>query len=112
MIDGTPPSLEVLRQEARDELSAIIEFRARLGDDPWDFLPELPSVDEQVVLTLRDETVELHELEEERARAYHPAASRESLERFEYRLLRQIAIDHPGLTRAVWGLMGRLNHVA
>ena len=51
-----PMSLELLRQEARDELAAVIEFRCRLGDDPWDFLPDLPTVDEQVVLTLREET--------------------------------------------------------
>ena len=31
-----PMSLELLRQEARDELAAVIEFRCRLGDDPWE----------------------------------------------------------------------------
>lgn len=104
-----PVSLEVLRQEARDELSAVIEFRCRLGDDPWDFLPDLPSVDEQVVLTLRDETIESHDLGDERSRAYHPAASPTLRHDFEYRLLRRIALDHPGLTPAVWGMLGRLN---
>ncbi|WP_022883123.1 hypothetical protein [Gryllotalpicola ginsengisoli] len=112
-MDGdTPQSLEGLRQEARDELSAIIELRCRLGDDPWEFLPELPTVDEQVVMTLRLERIEALELEEERARAYHPAASREAAERFEYRLLRGIALEHPGLTKAVWGLLGRLHDAA
>ncbi|WP_245558957.1 hypothetical protein [Humibacter albus] len=102
-------SLEVLRQEARDELAAVIELRCRLGDDPWEFLPDLPSVDEQVVLTLREETIEAHDLSEARARAYHPAASREARERFEYQLLRRVALDHPDLTPAVWGMLGRLN---
>lgn len=112
MPDDTPPSIELLRQEARDELSAIIEFRCRLGDDPWDFLPELPTVDEQVVLGLRDETIDVHELWEERARACHPAAGRDRYEAFEYQLLRQIALDHPELTRAVWGMLGKFNAAA
>ena len=48
-------TLERLLQNARDELSALIELRCRLGEDPWVFLPDLPSVDEQVVATLREE---------------------------------------------------------
>lgn len=104
-----PMSLELLRQEARDELAAVVEFRCRLGDDPWDFLPDLPTVDEQVVLTLREETIEAHDLAEARSRAYHPSAPREDRERFEYQLLRRVALDHPELTPAVWGMLGRLN---
>lgn len=102
----TPHSLELRRQEARDELSALIELRCRLGDDPWEFLPDLPTVDEQVVLTLRDEMIEELELHEERAKAYHPAAGRAAAEAFEYRLLRRIALEHAELTQAVWGLIG------
>ncbi|HWD63336.1 MAG TPA: hypothetical protein VG369_12620 [Humibacter sp.] len=104
-----PVSLEVLRQEARDELAAVVEFRCRLGDDPWDFLPDLPTVDEQVVLTLREETIEAHNLREARSRAYHPSAPRQDRERFEYQLLRRVALDHPELSLAVWGMLGRLN---
>jgi hypothetical protein len=104
-----PMSLELLRQEARDELAAVIEFRCRLGDDPWEFLPELPTVDEQVVLTLREETIEVHDLAEARSRAYHPSAAREEREQFEYQLLRRVALDHPELTPAVWSMLGRLN---
>ncbi|WP_460537762.1 MULTISPECIES: hypothetical protein [Humibacter] len=104
-----PMSLELLRQEARDELAAVIEFRCRLGDDPWDFLPDLPTVDEQVVLTLREETIEAHDLAEARSRAYHPSAAPQERERFEYQLLRRVALDHPELTPAVWGMLGRLN---
>ncbi|MGA0566745.1 hypothetical protein ACO2Q7_05390 [Rathayibacter sp. KR2-224] len=107
--DRPPMSLELLRQEARDELAAVIEFRCRLGDDPWDFLPDLPTVDEQVVLTLREETIEAHDLGEARARAYHPSSPRHEREHFEYQLLRRVALDHPELTRAVWGMLGRLN---
>ncbi len=104
--------LEMLRREARDELAAIIELKCRLGDDPWEFLPDLPSVDEQVVLTLRLERIEAAGLEEDRARAYHPSAARDAAERFEYGLLRGIALDHPELTRAVWSLLGRLHDAA
>lgn len=109
MARRVPISLELLRQEARDELDAVIEYRCRLGDDPWQFMPELPTVDEHVILTLRAETVDAHGLGEERARAYHPAADRERADTFEYRLLRQIALDHPQLTSAVWGMLGRIN---
>ena len=104
-----PVSLEVLRQEARDELAAAIEFRVRQGDDPWSFIPGLPSIDEQVVLALRDETIESHRLGEARARAYHPTASTADAEAFEYGILRRIALDHPPLTRTVWSLLGRIN---
>jgi hypothetical protein len=104
--------LETRRREARDELSAIIELKCRLGDDPWEFLPELPTVDEQVVLTMRLERIEAAGLEAERARAYHPTAAHTAAERFEYEVLRSIALDHPPLTSAVWGLLGRLHDAA
>jgi hypothetical protein len=104
-----PISLELLRQEARDELSAVIEYRCRLGDDPWEFLPDLPSVDEQVVLTLRAETIELHDLGEQRSRAYHPSADPVRARDFEYQLLRRIALDHPELTQTVWTMLGKIN---
>ena len=67
-------TLERLRQDARDELAALIELRCRLGEDPWAFLPELPSVDEQVVATLREERLQEDRWSLARARAYHPAA--------------------------------------
>lgn len=109
MTRRVPISLELLRQEAKDELDAVIDYRCRLGDDPWQFMPELPTVDEHVILTLRAETVDAHGLGEERARAYHPAAESERADAFEYRLLRQIALDHPQLTPAVWQMLGRIN---
>ncbi len=109
MSEYVPTSLEVLRQQARDELSAVIDYRCRRGDDPWDFIPDLPSVDEQVVHTLRHDAIEQYELGEERARAHHPAGNRATLVRFEFQLLRQIALDHPDLSSAVWGLLDRLD---
>jgi hypothetical protein len=108
MDDRVPASLELLRQEARDELSAIIEYRCRLGDDPWEFIPGMPGVDEQVVNTLRADAVELRGLGEAQARAHHPTATAGARAAFEYDILRSIALEHPGLTEAVWTLLDRL----
>lgn len=94
-----PPraSLELLRAEAADELSVLVEERVRAGEDPWEFMEDLPSVDELVVLTLRAENI----AGDGGAR---PTAAR------NYRVLRQIALDHPPLTRAVWRLLGSEPH--
>ena len=37
----------------------LVEHRSRQGEDPWDFMPTLPTVDEQVVLILRADSLEL-----------------------------------------------------
>ncbi|WP_434811923.1 tryptophan synthase subunit alpha [Microbacterium sp. bgisy189] len=94
-----PPraSLELLRAEAADELSVLIEERIRHGEDPWDFMEDLPSVDELVVLTLRAENIAGDG-------GVRPTASR------NYRVLRQIALDHPALTKAVWRILGSEPH--
>ena len=101
-------TLEQLRQDARDELSALIELRCRLGEDPWTFLPELPSVDEQVVATLREERLHSDRWSPARARAYHPTARDGDAARFEFELLRDIALDHPELSTAVWSVLDRV----
>lgn len=88
-------SLEVLRAEAHDERQTVIHARARGGEDPWDFIPELPSVDELVVWMLRAERIR-----EDDDRRPTPAR--------DYRLLRQIALDHPDLTTTVWTMLSRL----
>lgn len=90
-------SLELLRAEATDELAVLIEERIRSGEDPWEFMEDLPSVDELVVLTLRAENI----ASDSRSR---PSAAR------NYRVLRQIALQHPELTRAVWRLLGSEPH--
>jgi len=88
-------SLEVLRAEANDELQTVVWERLREGEDPWDFMTELPTVDELVVWMLRAELI--REDDERR-----PTPAR------DYRMLRQIALDHPPLTRTVWTMLGRL----
>lgn len=86
-------SLELLRAEASDELAVLIHERLRGGEDPWDFMEDLPTVDELVVLTLRaDNIAENGGQRPNRAR--------------NYRVLRQIALDYPPLTRAVWRILG------
>ena len=74
-------SLEVLRAEAADELSVLVHERLMDGEDPWEFMEDLPTVDELVVLMLRAENI----AENGGAR---PNRAR------HYRVLRQIALAH------------------
>jgi hypothetical protein len=108
MTQQVPRSIELLRQQARDELSAIIEHRCRAGEDPWAFIPELPSVDEQVVISLRAGAIEAFDLAEEQSRAHHPSAGRDVFARFEYGVLRRIALEHPELSAAVWRMLDKV----
>ena len=89
-------SLELLRAEAADELSVLVEERLLGGEDPWEFMEELPTVDELVVFTLRAENIAANG-------GVRPNAAR------HYRVLRQIALDYPGLNPAVWKLLGESN---
>jgi hypothetical protein len=82
----------VLRAEAGDELSTLVFERLRAGEDPWEFMQELPTVDELVVLTLRAELI----------RADNDR--RPSVE-VDYRMLRQIALAYPALSSTVWSLL-------
>ncbi|MEZ3160655.1 tryptophan synthase subunit alpha [Microbacterium sp. BWT-B31] len=86
-------SLELLRAEAADELSVLVHERLRAGEDPWEFMEDLPTVDELVVLILRADNIAANG-------GSRPNAAR------NYRVLRQIALDYPPLTRAVWRLLG------
>lgn len=86
-------SLELLRAEAGDELAALIAERLRAGEDPWEFMDDLPSVDELVVFLLRAENIAANG-------GVRPGRAR------HYRVLRQIALDYPPLTPAVWRLLG------
>ena len=83
-------------------------FAASAGEDPWHFIPDLPSVDEQVVISLRAGAIEEFDLAEEQSRAHHPAAGRDTFARFEYGVLRRIALEHPELSEAVWGMLDKV----
>lgn len=86
-------SLEVLRAEATDERAVLVHERLHSGEDPWEFMEDLPSVDELVVLLLRADNIRAN------------GGSRPNQAR-HYRVMRQIALDYPELTPAVWRLLG------
>ncbi|CAN5586416.1 hypothetical protein BH10ACT5_BH10ACT5_18110 [soil metagenome] len=86
-------SLELLRAEAAEERAVLVQERIRAGEDPWEFMEDLPSVDELVVFILRAENIAANG-------GARPNAAR------HYRVLRQIALDYPPLTAAVWRLIG------
>ena len=86
-------SLEVLRAEASDELAVLIQERLLSGEDPWDFMEDLPSVDELVVYLLRADNIPAND-------GVRPNSAR------NYRVMRQIALEYPPLTPAVWKLLG------
>jgi len=91
-------SLELLRAEASDELSVLVDERLRAGEDPWEFMEDLPTVDELVVYILRAENIAADG-------GARPNAAR------HYRVLRQIALEYPPLSTAVWRLIGdETNH--
>jgi hypothetical protein len=74
----------------------LVDERLRGGEDPWEFMEDLPSVDELVVFMLRAENIAENG-------GSRPNAAR------HYRVLRQIAIEYPPLTTAVWRLLGEAN---
>jgi hypothetical protein len=85
-------SVEVLRAEAADELKSLQIERLRAGEDPWDFMEELPTVDELVVFTLRAE----HIVADGGLRPTHAR---------NQRLLRMIAAQYPELEHAVTNML-------
>ena len=86
-------SLEVLRAEASEELQTVVHERLLAGQDPWAFMEEIPSVDELVVWLLRADAIIAND-------SQMPSHVR------DYRVLRQIAIEHPALTPTVWRMLG------
>ncbi|KAA6433692.1 tryptophan synthase subunit alpha [Agrococcus sediminis] len=85
-------SLEVLRAEALDERSVLVDERLRAGEDPWEFMSELPSVDEIVVLLLRSERI----LPPGAVRPDHDVSDQ---------VLRRIVEDYPPLAPTVWSML-------
>jgi len=108
--------LALMRRNARDELDVLIEHRCRAGEDPYVFLHELPTVDELVVAELHADVLDARGLTAEYALARHAGRSgradaelhRENTERIDYEVLREIALEHPELTRTVWHMIGAI----
>lgn len=110
--------LERLRQEARLELTALLEYRARQGEDPAESLATLPSVDELVVREIRDRLLDERGQQAEfllarlagQSSSPDAAVHRGNADRVEFELLREIAAAYPMLTSAVWHVAGALEH--
>jgi hypothetical protein len=86
-------SLEVLRAEAHQERDTVIHERLLAGEDPWAFMDELPTIDELVVYLLRADAINAND-------GQLPSPTR------EFRVMRQIALQHPALTQTVWRMLG------
>lgn len=105
-----------LRRYARDELDVMIEHRCRAGEDPYDFIHDLPTVDELVVHELRADALDARGLTAQYTMARYAARSnrpdadthRHNVAQLEYDLLREIALEHPDLTRTVWTMIGEI----
>lgn len=114
MISVTSERLARLRADARLERETTLERLVRAGQDPAVAVAEAPEIDEIVVEVLRDELLEARgQLVEfglarlaARAGGTEAAAHRESADRVEFALLREIAEAAPELTVAVWALAG------
>lgn len=108
--------LDELRRYARYELDVLIEHRCRAGEDPYDFIHELPTIDELVVFELRADALDAQGMAAQYAMAKHAARSdladaavhRKNIAQLEYDLLRGIALEHPDLTRTVWTMLGSI----
>lgn len=112
----TTARLQRMRADARIERDTILEHLMREGEDPADAVAEVPSIDEFVVMALRDEMLEDRgQLAEfslarlaSRSSGADASAHRRNADRVEFELLREIAAATPELTRAVWSVSGRL----
>nr|WP_218844778.1 tryptophan synthase subunit alpha [Microbacterium pseudoresistens] len=83
-----------MRAEASDERSVLVHERLRSGEDPWDFMEDLPTVDELVVHFLRADAIA------------EGGGGRIDAAR-HYELMRRIGLDYPELTPIVWRLLGQ-----
>ncbi|RLP75238.1 hypothetical protein D9V32_10080 [Mycetocola tolaasinivorans] len=106
-----------LRRDATLERAVLIENRARAGEDPHEFLSELPTIDELVVTELRNAEIDDRGLTAQyilarlAAGSSRPEAQLHAADanRVEREILRQIGLHHPELARTVWSMLGRLD---
>ncbi|MBC9927550.1 MULTISPECIES: hypothetical protein [unclassified Leucobacter] len=115
----TTQRLLELRADARLERTTMMETRGRHGEDPAVSMEQMSSIDGIVVLNLRDELLEqdgkLAEFNITRLMGRVPGPDGEKYahmaDQVEFEILREIALDCPPLTQAVWELAGRLRVV-
>jgi hypothetical protein len=112
----TTQRLIELRADARLERTTMMETRGRLGEDPADSIEKMPSIDALVVERVRDDFLEergqLAEFKITRMLGRVPGPEGEAhahnADRAEFEIFREIALNCPPLTRAVWELAGAL----
>lgn len=111
-----PTDLARARSDAALERAVLIENRSRAGEDPHDFLVELPTIDELVVRELLLERIEERGLTAQYLLARLAAASsqtdagahRANVDTLELDTLREIGLRYPDLTRTVWSMIGQI----
>lgn len=86
----------MLRAEAAAERETLVRERLDWGEDPWDFMEDLPTVDELVVLLIRADHIVLD------------GGVRPTKERHDA-VLAGIAAAHPSLAPAVARLTASAN---
>ncbi|WP_030147589.1 hypothetical protein [Mycetocola saprophilus] len=105
-----------LRRDATLERAVLIEAHARAGEDPHDFIPTLPTIDELVVTELRNSEIDDRGLTAQYILARMAGSSSRpeaalhaaDADRVEREILREIGLIHPELARTVWSMLGRL----
>lgn len=115
-MNTTSRDLARLYSDAALERAVVIENRSRAGEDPHHFLSELPTVEELVVHELMTERIDQEGLTAQYLLARLASLSsrsgaadhRHDTDALEVRVLRDIALQHPQLTRTIWSMMGKI----
>lgn len=110
----TARDLEQLHRDARLEREVLIEHRCRAGEDPHEFLPELPTIEELVVGELRTREIDERGLGAQFALARLAGRSsidaalqhRTDADDLEREVLREIGLRVPSLVTTVWHMIG------
>ncbi|MFC4223986.1 hypothetical protein [Lysinibacter cavernae] len=111
-------TIDYLRDNARLEREVMVEHHARDGEDPAEFIADMPSVDELVVTALLADGMHASGVAAEHGMARLAGKSsiqdalehRQNADRLERTMLHEIAMEHPELSTAVWAMLGRLDH--
>ncbi len=109
-------TIEYMRRNAYLEREVLIEHHARDGEDPAEFIMDIPSIDELVVGALLSDGLHARGLAAEHGLArlagkssvYDAQEHRHNADRIEDEVLHEIAREHPELSTAVWRMLGKL----
>lgn len=107
-----------MRRHAALARRVLIESRVRAGEDPLEIIAELPALEDDLVIALRDDALDAEGLGAQYALARmlerdasRPDAAyyREQADAIDARLFRAIGLEHPTLTRAAWRALAALD---